>query len=304
MVGVILQLQTERFKDPAEHGPVLVLGCSDWQRQVLKDELLRLQTILHSKELQEEDSVTAELPVDITNEMPSSLRTELYQTKACLFVTTRILVVDLLNSVVQPKQVAGLVVMNVHRVQDTSGEGFAARLFRSANQQGFIRGFSDNANSVSGGFAKAWPPEHYAAGTGLHGSEADSIDVQPEKMMKALFVRKLFLWPRWEAHVKDVLDHQAIEVCRFAVFLLQTLSSYTSWMTQGQACPPHNEHGTGGRAEPRHDASHDRHLRLPGGAAGCLHEGAAQKQQGVPGTIPIACLSACALLELRRSNQI
>ena len=157
VVGVILQLQTERFKDPAEHGPVLVLGCSDWQRQVLKDELLRLQTILHSKELQEEDSVTAELPVDITNEMPSSLRTELYQTKACLFVTTRILVVDMLNSVVQPKQVAGLVIMNAHRVQDTSGEGFAARLFRSANQQGFIRGFSDHANSVSGGFAKARP---------------------------------------------------------------------------------------------------------------------------------------------------
>ena len=49
--------------------------------------------------------MTAELPVDVTNEMPSNLRTELYQTKACLFVTTRILVVDLLNSVVQPKQV-------------------------------------------------------------------------------------------------------------------------------------------------------------------------------------------------------
>ena len=49
-------------------------------------------------------------------------------------------------------------------------------------------------------------------------------------MMKALFVRKLFLWPRWEAHVKDVLDHQAIEVC-FAVSLLLSSPSCTLWMT-------------------------------------------------------------------------
>lgn len=46
---------------------------------------------------------TADVPVDITNEMPSGQRIELYQTKATLFVTTRILVVDLLNEVMHAR---------------------------------------------------------------------------------------------------------------------------------------------------------------------------------------------------------
>ena len=104
-------------------------------------------------------AATADVPVDVTAEMPSGQRTELYQTKAMLFITTRILVVDLLTSVVQSQQVAGLIILNAHRVQDTSGEAFAARLFRTSNQQGFIRAFSDNANAVTGGFARVrtWP---------------------------------------------------------------------------------------------------------------------------------------------------
>ena len=31
--------------------------------------------------------------------------------------------------------------------------------------------------------------------------------------MKALFVRKLYLWPRFEAHVKEALNDLPIEVC-------------------------------------------------------------------------------------------
>ena len=35
--------------------------------------------------------------------------------------------------------------------------------------------------------------------------------MQIEKVMKALFVRKLYLWPRFEAHVKDALNDLPIE---------------------------------------------------------------------------------------------
>ena len=38
-------------------------------------------------------------------------------------------------------------------------------------------------------------------------------------MLKAIFVRKLFIWPRWEASVRDVLDRSEIDVslllCQF-----------------------------------------------------------------------------------------
>lgn len=45
------------------------------------------------------------LPVEVTNETPSAQRIELYRSRACLFITTRILVVDLLSARVHGNQV-------------------------------------------------------------------------------------------------------------------------------------------------------------------------------------------------------
>ena len=46
--------------------------------------------------------------------------------------------------------------------------------------------------------------------------------VQIEKVMKALFVRKLYLWPRFEAHVKDALNDLPIEARRATPVHLNT----------------------------------------------------------------------------------
>ena len=44
--------------------------------------------------------------------------------------------------------------------------------------------------------------------------------MQIEKEMKALFVRKLYLWARFEAHVKDALNDLPIEArCNTPVHL-------------------------------------------------------------------------------------
>jgi len=42
VAAVLLRLQLERRKDPSQRGVMLVLGCRDWQRSMLKEELLRL----------------------------------------------------------------------------------------------------------------------------------------------------------------------------------------------------------------------------------------------------------------------
>lgn len=42
VVAVMLQLHIRRLQDPSESGIVLVLGCTDWQRDMLRDELRRL----------------------------------------------------------------------------------------------------------------------------------------------------------------------------------------------------------------------------------------------------------------------
>lgn len=68
-------------------------------------------------------------------------------------MTTRILVVDLLSSRLPAHWVAGAVVVNAHRMTDTSGEGFAVRLLRAGSSATFVRGLSDQPTSF-GGFSK------------------------------------------------------------------------------------------------------------------------------------------------------
>ena len=181
ILAVMLQLQTERRRNPKERGVVLLLGCTDWQRSMIKRELRRLNPALQRARVADLIAVTPsqaadapssaaapaadgsadqatglepEMPVDVTNEISATGRIELYRGKACLFVTTRILVVDMLNSRVLPNQIAGMIIMNAHRVTETSGEGFASRLFRSSNRKGYLRAFSDQPTSFSHGFAK------------------------------------------------------------------------------------------------------------------------------------------------------
>lgn len=55
------------------------------------------------------------LPEEITNEVPAAERAALYHSASCLFVTTRILVVDLLSGRVAAKDIAGLLVLNAQR---------------------------------------------------------------------------------------------------------------------------------------------------------------------------------------------
>ena len=178
VVAVVVRLQLERLRDPQQRGCVLLLGCSEWQRNSLKGELARLQASLgpyhnngNSTTPAQNDDISndassqpeastsrplapSELPMEITNETPAAARTELYQMRGCLFVTTRILVVDFLNARLRGSQVAGIIVLNAQRVTDTSGEGFAVRLFRTNNPRGFVRAFSDNPVAVTAGFAK------------------------------------------------------------------------------------------------------------------------------------------------------
>ncbi len=353
VLAVMLQLQAERRMNPKERGVLLLLGCTDWQRSMIKQELRRLNPAIKraravnvtgrpvtdmtpavegqitAAEDLSSSSVTAaaaaaaaghsapssdgaarlssevepvaptegaaavnpaagaasasdvhvaadsshdmEMPVDVTNEISAAGRIELYRGKACLFVTTRILVVDMLNSRVLPNQIAGMIVMNAHRVTETSGEGFAARLYRSSNRKGYLRAFSDQPTSFSHGFAKvcpsqvskwsmfvlrtpctltdsmaahseflsiltvmdqieltcilpllpwvlhrycksslvmtSWPGKHDCSCSASLASKLHMKRrcLQVEKVMRSLFFQSLYLWPRFEAHVKECL---------------------------------------------------------------------------------------------------
>lgn len=116
---------------------------------------------------------------------------ELYSAAASLFVTTRILTVDLLTERLRTngddQQVAGLIVLNAHRATDDSGEGFAVRLLRSKNKNAFVRGLSDDAGALSLGLSTL------------------------ERSMRALLVSHVSFWPRFQEQVQQ--DVFSVDVC-------------------------------------------------------------------------------------------
>lgn len=59
-------------------------------------------------------------------------------------------------------------------------------MFLSILQTGFIKAFSHNATAFMTGFSHV------------------------ERTMKNLFVRKLFLWPRFHAHVQETLEKHKV----------------------------------------------------------------------------------------------
>lgn len=83
---------------------------------------------------------------------------------------------------------AGLVIVNAHRASEHSGEAFAARLFRQTNKEGFIRAFSEDARQFCTG--------------------SSAVD----KVMKALLLPHVFLWPRFQETVQQSLAEVEVRV--------------------------------------------------------------------------------------------
>ncbi|CAL9110957.1 unnamed protein product [Musa textilis] len=160
----------------ASAGSLLLLSASDTQKSAISAALRRY------------GQPDVPLPSDIPGDLPSHNRTALYASGAVLFVTPRVLVADLLTSRVPPSSISALVVLNAHRLSDTSTEAFIARILRDHSPSSPIHAFSDRPHAMVAGFAKA------------------------ERIMKSLFVRRLHLWPRFHVLVSTDLERAPPEV--------------------------------------------------------------------------------------------
>ena len=107
-------------------------------------------------------------------------------------MTSRILVVDLLTRRVDPLLITGMLVCNAHSLTDTSMEAFILRIFRRATATGFVKAFSDDPLALVAGYGRV------------------------EKTLRSLYVRKLFLWPRFHEVVRQQLAASQPEVRRSA----------------------------------------------------------------------------------------
>uniref|UniRef100_A0A4W3HSV6 DNA repair endonuclease XPF n=1 Tax=Callorhinchus milii TaxID=7868 RepID=A0A4W3HSV6_CALMI len=153
------------------------------------------------------------LPRIINNEIPSSERYTVYTEGGVLFVTSRILVVDFLTNRIPANLITGILVYKAQKIIESCQEAFILRLYRQKNKQGFIKAFTDNAVAFSAGFCKV------------------------ERVMRNLFVRKLYLWPRFHIAVSSFLERHKPEVIELHVSLTPAmLAIQTSMMDIMNAC--------------------------------------------------------------------
>lgn len=127
------------------------------------------------------------MPTIITNESGQGKdRARLYKQGGIFCVTSRILIVDLLDKTLLSKDVDGMLIGHADRVDNNSTEAFIIRIFTSQKRRDrcFIKAFTDSAESLTAGFAKV------------------------DKILKALQVRYIYLFPRFHEVIKNELEQQ------------------------------------------------------------------------------------------------
>ncbi|NXL30541.1 XPF endonuclease, partial [Glaucidium brasilianum] len=178
---------------------VLVLNTSPAEEEYFIDQL-RSDGVVH-------------IPRRVTNEITNNTRYEFYTQGGVIFATSRILVVDFLTDRIPANLITGILVYKAHRIIESCQEAFILRLYRQKNKQGFIKAFTDNAVAFNTGFCHV------------------------ERVMRNLFVRKLYLWPRFHIAVNSFLEKHKPEVVEIHVSMTPAmLAIQTSVLDILNAC--------------------------------------------------------------------
>lgn len=109
--------------------------------------------------------------------------------------------VDLLKKRIPIERITGIFVLQAHTVLESCQEAFCLRLYRQHNKTGFIKAFSNNSESFTIGFG------------------------QVERIMRALFVKELFIWPRFHLLVQQSLKKYEPTVVELHVPISQTMKN-------------------------------------------------------------------------------
>ncbi|NXN98009.1 XPF endonuclease, partial [Rhinopomastus cyanomelas] len=178
---------------------VLVLNTSPAEEEYFIDQL-RSDGVVH-------------LPRRVTNEITNNTRYEFYTQGGVIFATSRILVVDLLTDRIPANLITGILVYKAHRIIESCQEAFILRLYRQKNKEGFVKAFTDNAVAFNTGFCHV------------------------ERVMRNLFVKKLYLWPRFHIAVNSFLENHKPEVVEIHVSMTPAmLAIQTSILDILNAC--------------------------------------------------------------------
>ncbi|XP_077406225.1 DNA repair endonuclease XPF [Vanacampus margaritifer] len=166
----------------SEQGSLVLLLNTTTPEQEYLTEQLQVEGVTH-------------LPRTVTSEVQGTERYDVYTKGGVLFVTSRILVVDFLTDRIPAHLISGILVYRAHKIIESCQEAFILRLFRQKNKTGFIKAFTDKATAFSSGFC------------------------QVERVMRNLFVKKLYIWPRFQASVNTALERHKPDVVELHVSL-------------------------------------------------------------------------------------
>lgn len=186
-IEVIIVHLLRMFCDPSQL--VLIINGSPREEELIK------QLLLESGLVKIEN-----IPKSITSTFTINERKELYDQGGCLFITSRILIVDLLNDKVPIDHVSGIVVLNAHQITEKSTESFILRVFRMKNKTAFVKGFTEHPEELARGFSKL------------------------EDVMKLLFVDKVEFKPRFDVQVAETLSKFQPTVIEIIVPMTERMS--------------------------------------------------------------------------------
>uniref|UniRef100_A0A1A9WG73 DNA repair endonuclease XPF n=1 Tax=Glossina brevipalpis TaxID=37001 RepID=A0A1A9WG73_9MUSC len=160
---------------------LLVINGSDWEENYYKSQIEK--KFVH----------------EVAN--TGTERERVYLEGGIQFITTRILVVDLLKQRIPIELITGIIVLRAHTIIESCQEAFALRLYRQRNKTGFIKAFSGSAEAFTIGYGHI------------------------ERIMRNLFVKNLFIWPRFHATVQSSLKPFEAQVVELHVPLSEKMTS-------------------------------------------------------------------------------
>ncbi|XP_015913172.1 DNA repair endonuclease XPF [Parasteatoda tepidariorum] len=173
------------YNDPGNL--VLVIGSTTVDEEFIIEKLKSLGETL--------------LPKVITSDVGTKDRRNVYMEGGVLFVSSRILVVDMLVDRVPIDLITGIIVLRAHKILESCQEAFIVRLYRMKNNKGFIKAISSNPSAFTRGFA------------------------QVQRVMRNLFVKHLFIWPRFHAVVASSLERAKPDVMEMHVPMTMAMTS-------------------------------------------------------------------------------
>ncbi|KAI1379665.1 DNA repair protein [Hypoxylon crocopeplum] len=161
--------------DAAGNNLIIVIGAEDRENAWIGEALAESAAVSMAPKARG-------LTVVNTDFTSVAAREKMYAKGGIYSITSRILVVDLLTSLLDPETITGVILLHADKVIATSLEAFILRVYRQKNKNGFLKAFSDNPDPFTIGFSPL------------------------STMMRNLFLRKASLWPRFHVTVASSLE--------------------------------------------------------------------------------------------------